>query len=72
MFVKFIVSQLPNKKSEVFVKVKHIVCLYGVSLKWQVTLRNIDWHYTTSICLPVQADQYFKLDEAGQAIVQNQ
>ena len=35
------------------------------------TLRNIDWHYTTSICLPVQADQYFKLDEAGQAIVQN-
>jgi hypothetical protein len=36
-----------------------------------LTLRNIDWHYTTSICLPVQADQYFKLDEAGQAIVQN-
>ena len=33
------------------------------------TLRNIDWHYTTSICPPVHADQNFKLDEAGLAIV---
>jgi hypothetical protein len=35
------------------------------------TLRNIDLHYTTSICLPVQADQYFILDKAGHTIVQN-
>ncbi len=47
------------------------LCLTFCLVKLPPTLRNIDWHYTTSICLPVQADQYFKLDEAGQAIVQN-
>ena len=49
-----------------------IVVLFVIEkcpLKLPLTLRNIDWLYTTSICPPVYADQNFKLDEAGLAIV---